>query len=238
MRSEFFFLEYEISQMQQFLKFNDSAIEHYRGTFEQSLLDRSKDMSKEEKDEFMSYYVDKLSNMHFAFPSIFFSSFVVTWFSFLEVNLLEICKRLDLKVTIGVQEKVDIRDGIDRARTFLIKGANYTFKKDVWEELDFIRKMRNIIIHEQGRIDYTFSEPKEKNRVVELKPFDDVIYVQIEKNFFNYLQSYNVYDAFDYFYIRPNQAYCQYLITFAKELFNDLDKNLPRKRRRRAKVVD
>jgi hypothetical protein len=195
-------------------------------------------MPKEQKEDFLSYHTDKLSNMNFAFPSIFFSSFVVTWFSFLEVNLLEICKRLDLKVTIGVQEKVDIRDGIDRARTFLRKGANYNFKKDVWDELDFIRKMRNIIIHEQGRVDYFYSEPKERNKFVELKPFGDVIYVQIEKNFFNYLQSYNLYDVFEYFDIRPNHAYCQYLITFAKELFDDLDKNLPRKRRRRAKLVD
>jgi hypothetical protein len=235
MRNDFSFLEYEISQLEQFLRFNSTAIEHYRESFEQWLSNKSKDMSKEQKEDFMSDYVDRLSNMHFAFPSVFFSSFVVTWFSFMEVNLLEICKRLDIKITIGIKEKVDIRDGIERARAFLTKGANYEFKKDVWEELDLIRKVRNIIIHEQGRIDYFYSQPKEKdkNKFVELSPFgDEKIYAQVEKNLFNYLKNNNLYDVFEYVDIRPNLAYCKHLVAFAKELFDDLDKNLPRKRRR------
>lgn len=236
MRNEFLFLEYEISQIQQFLRFNRSAIEHYRGTFEQWLSDKSKDMPENQKEEFLSYYTDKLADMHFAFPSAFFSSFVVTWFSFLEINLLEICKKFDLKVKIGVKEKIDIREGIDRARIFLSKGAGYNFEKNSWEEISYIRKMRNLIVHERGRIDYSYTKTKEN--AVELKPFgDETIYVQIEKNFFDYLKSYNLFDVFEYFEIRPSYEYCQHLVNLAEELFNDLDKKMPRKKKTRKKEI-
>ena len=79
MRSDFFFLEYEISQIQKYLKFNSSAMENYRGTFEQWLSDKSKDMPKNQKEAFLSYYADELTNMHFTLPTIFYSSFIVTW---------------------------------------------------------------------------------------------------------------------------------------------------------------
>jgi hypothetical protein len=230
MRNEFFFLEYEISQIQKYLKFNNSAMKNYQGTFAQGVSDKSKDMPKSQKEAFLSYYADELSNMHFAHPSMFFSSFVVTWFSFVEVNLLEICKRLDLKATIEVKEKIDIREGIDRAWVFLRKGAEYDFEKDVWDEIIFIRKMRNIIVHNHGRIDYSNSKPEKKfeNNFVKLKPFgDEIIYVQIDKNLFDYLKSYNLYDVFEYFEIHPSREYCQHLVDLAKELFNDLDKKLP-----------
>jgi hypothetical protein len=233
MRNEFRFLEYEISQIQQFLTFNSSAIKQYRGTFEQWLLDTSKDMPKKQKEAFLLSNTNELSNMHFAFPPIFFSSFVVTWFSFVEVNLLEICKRLDLKATIEVKEKIDIREGIDRAWVFLRKGAEYDFEKNVWDEIIFIRKMRNLIVHNHGRIDCSNSKPEKKfeNNFVKLKPFgDEIIYVQIDKNLFDYLKMYNLYYVFEYFEIRPSREYCQHLVDLAKELFNDLDKKLPPKK--------
>ena len=140
MRSDFFFLEYEISQIQKYLKFNSSAMENYRGTFEQWLSDKSKDMPKNQKEAFLSYYADELTNMHFTLPTIFYSSFIVTWFSFVESNLLEICKRLDLKVTFNAKEKINIRDGLDRAQVFLKKGADYDFEKSTWDEIDLDRK--------------------------------------------------------------------------------------------------
>jgi|GEM_PF-6313781 len=230
-RNEFFLIKYEVSQIQQFLEFNNSAIEHYRVNFGQWLLEKSQDMPDDQKKEFLSFHHANLLNMNFDFPNIFFSNFVTTWFSFLEVSLFEICKTLDLKVTVDINEKVDIRDGIDRARTFLVKGAEYNFKPDTWEELDYIRKIRNIIIHNQGRINYSYNKSSKKNSsFVELKPFGDVLYVNIDKKFFAYLESYHLYDVFDYVYIRPTLSYCRHLITFAKELFDDLDKNLATQR--------
>jgi hypothetical protein len=232
MRNEFLFLEYGISQILKYLTFSNSSIEHSRGTFEQWLLNKSKNMSKKQKDELLSFHTDRLVNMQFTFPFMFYSSFIVTWFSFIEVNLLEICRKLDL--TVGVQE--NSKRGIDRARLSLSKGAKYNFQQETWGELNLIRKMRNIIVHEQGRIDYLWSKPKEENKFVELKPFgNEVVYVHIEKNLFDYLRSYNLYGNYEYFYIRPTREYCRYLITFAENLFDHLDKNLPPKERQ-AKV--
>jgi len=228
MRSEFFFLEYEISQIQYHLKFNSSAMNNYQGIFRQWLLDKSKDMPKTQKETFLSLHTDELTNMHFALPTIFYSSFIVTWFSFVEANLLEICKKLDFKVTIGVKEKIDIRDGVDRARAFLSKGAGYNFEKNIWDEIIFIRKIRNIIVHHQGRIDYSYF--KTEQNAVRLKPFGDEIYIPIDKNFLEYLENNNLYNIFEYFEICPNHGYCQHLVNLAKELFNDLDKKLPHKK--------
>jgi len=223
MRNDFFFLEDDLSQIEQFLKFNYSSILHYRDTFEQRLVERSKSLSKDEKDDLMSNYVDIISDMHFAFPSLFFSNFVVLWFSFIGTNLLKICKKLDLI------EQENLRGGIDEARKLLSRGAKYKFAESTWNEIKLIQKMRNDIVHKYGCIQYKYSKQQKGNKYVPLKALGDTIYIKIEPNYFKYLEKYRLYDVFEYFYINPNYEYCVYLTTFAKELFEDLDKKLPYK---------
>lgn len=101
---------------------------------------------------------DELVNTEFKvvghhFPNILRKSFLVSLYSFLEHWLLEQCyRRKGDNVLIGPS---DIRgeNAIDRARIFLTKILRIDFPSDrpEWEEIQNIRRLRNCIVHDNGR---------------------------------------------------------------------------------------
>lgn len=88
------------------------------------------------------------------FPNLQRRSALITLFSFLEFQLDELCKLFqgDQKFSISLS---DLKDkGIDRSYSYLTKvvGLNIDKSSAIWNELKRIQGLRNVIVHNDGRM--------------------------------------------------------------------------------------
>jgi len=81
------------------------------------------------------------------YPQILYGGFVLSVFSVIERNLLNICEILKLTLTIGPKGCENIGRGIYRAKDLLRKSGNYDINPKHWKELVQISRLRNHIIH-------------------------------------------------------------------------------------------
>jgi hypothetical protein len=111
-------------------------------------------LTAEEQEDVADWYGEEYSKIAEVIPNIVRSSLFVSYYSFLERRLLAICWHLkhDLDYKLDAS---DLRDtGIFRARTYLKKVAGIKFPDDThsWNEIVFYNRIRNLIVHEEGRI--------------------------------------------------------------------------------------
>jgi len=105
------------------------------------------------------------------FPNILRKSFLVSLYSFLEHWLLEQCySRKGDEISVN---PLDVRgeNSIDRARVYLTKILRIDFPVDSpeWAEIQNIRRLRNCIVHDNGRCDQD-KHAKLRNYVAQSSP--------------------------------------------------------------------
>lgn len=108
-------------------------------------------VSKEEEDEIAEWFSDEHWVINQRFPQFLYSSFVVMWYSFIEQTLVNLCRGLDNK-----------NNSLDKIKIFFDKKKNYKMDQTLWQKLNNIRKVRNIIVHRGNRIPIKVKEPEGK----------------------------------------------------------------------------
>jgi hypothetical protein len=211
---------YELGQMERFLELLHTAIKDGKEELTTSIEEQTNSLSDDEKKKFYEYYDQELIEWDDDFPRLVFSSFIVSWYSLIERHLLDFCSNHELQITISIEDRENYGEGIRRAQKFLQRAAGYAIATKYWEELNRIKQLRNIIVHEQGRLLYS-RDAFPKSISVKLVN-DEIVYLQIEEHLLRYLQTNNLFKragTFKWLYIMPTLEYCQYLIKFGKEFF-------------------
>jgi hypothetical protein len=149
--------------------------------------------------------------------SLFYSSFIVLWFSIIEQRLFALCKDLDLKMEIKIDSCENLGKGIDRAKKFLLKTKDYQIDPSHWGELIKIRALRNNLVHNGLMLPLN---DELLNSEVALAPDPD-----IDKVFLDYLHKHNLLSE-DSVYLLPQLDYCEYLVEFGENLLEKLGKDL------------
>ena len=214
-------ISYELEQMDRYLDLLHDAISENEKQFEASIEKIASNLSEDEKAEFYEFHEDDFIELSADFPRLLFSSFIVSWYSFVENSLISFCKNQNLKISISIQDNENYEAGIRRAYNFLNRAAGYQIDNIHWQELTRIGKTRNKIVHKNGKL--SFSHFQMPNNGTPYKVDDEVtLYLLIDKDLSHYLQTHNLIEFTGIFQITPTLEYCKHLVRFGLEFFEKL----------------
>lgn len=124
--------------------------------FEKTIKDVETD--KNNSDEYISHIIDTLSEefreLDYNFKGWFRNSIIIQLYSFLEVNLTKYCENHKNRYN----KEYSLRDlkgqnDLDKIAKYLKNSAEIDIKQlTQWKFIDNIRKLRNCIVHAEGRI--------------------------------------------------------------------------------------
>lgn len=222
-----FFIQEELSQMSRYLDTVVSALEtNLRNvdiTYENTWKDGfSEDISDEYIEWVIGQHNDELIEAGEDFPQLLLISFVILWYSFVEQKLLDLCEELQLKVTISAKGEENFGKGIRRARKFLLQAKNYEIDQKHWQELVYIGKLRNLIVHEGRTIKLSYLKPDGESVPYKMANGSN-LYISIDANLYEYMEKHNLFWVGSVFFnIIPSIDYCKELVDFGREIFKKL----------------
>jgi hypothetical protein len=236
----------ELRQMRRYLNLLHTAISDRQKQLDASIKNVASTMSEDEKEEFYDSYEDEFIEAGADFPRLLFSSFVVSWYSFIENHLINFCRSQELSISISIQDNENYGEGIRRAYNFLNRAAGYQIENIHWQELIRIGKTRNRIVHNGGRLPSShFNMPNHgipvrvnDSRAIPIKHDEVTLYLQIEEDLYHYLQTHQLLEYSGSFQITPTYEYCEHLVKFGLKFFDKLYKDFgkePKTQHRRAK---
>jgi len=136
---------------------------HFEMSVEESELEQSLDglddyleiLESFLRSQLQEYDTDELSNHTNEFEDLLRKSFFVSLYVFLENELNKDCKRLQQSIgntTLSLENAKG--KGIERAKSYLTQiGCQFPFDKSrEWQEIKCFNKLRNHIIHNNGKI--------------------------------------------------------------------------------------
>lgn len=154
-----FGIELFFNEFKGYMTFMEKYIEKAGKEFEVSYEVKDIEQYKTSDPEYYDHLVDSFSERWFEittyYPNHFRASFFVQIFSMIEYELKKICdhyhkaKRTDFPVS-------DLKGSsdLDKASLFLKKTCkiDFTTLQDDWNKINLMRKIRNKIVHHQGKI--------------------------------------------------------------------------------------
>lgn len=215
-------IAFELQQMRDYLDTISIMFQDYEEKLEKKyMLEELTDMDEEDEDRY-EQYLQNFASVKGDFPRRFYSSFIVSWFSLIEDGLINLCKSLDLSLKITIDELDKFGKGVNRAKNFLEKTANYKIDQNHWNELTHVIKIRNYIVHTGGRFAYSENKPEDTNKVIPVAVNGDTYYVYCDKNLFEYMKKYEIIDFYTTFFINPSFDYGIHLVEFGDEFFGKI----------------
>jgi len=163
----------------------DAAFEKALQEYENSWIDGFYRSTYDPDEYYKSPYWElEIANVYFLeqqfeleitlnFPNILRRSFFVNLYSFLESTLMQKCHDLEQKggQTLLLKEIPD--KGIQKAMTYLIKVQGIPFslgKSSQWEKIRHYQRLRNCIVHNEGKLDERTSYRSEIESFVAKEP--------------------------------------------------------------------
>jgi len=212
----------ELEQMSRYLDIAHTSLQDYQKAFVESVEKTVQQMGEEEKAEFYEFHSDDFIDVSEEFPRLLFLSFIVTWYSFVEQELIKLCDRL--KLTDGLQENFD--KGIRLARKLLLEARKYEIDNNHWQELTNISKLRNIIVHRGKRLPHSYKEPDDKKCTPITLDTGVTVYLHIDEAMYHYLTEHDMIEYTGLFSLAPSIEYCEYLVRLGKVIFSKLYSDL------------
>lgn len=225
---DFFVVGDELDLLSKYLDLTKSAIEENTKQFLNWRKGQIKDLSEDGVEEFDGVFEDDYNEIAHDFPRLLYSSFVVTWYSFVEHFLVDQCRKSNLRLSVSVDDNERYGEGINRAYNFLLRAGKYQIDKMHWDELKRIGKVRNQLVHNSGRIifsDATEALNNQKNVKVIINNNTEV-FLSIENEIFDYLESHKMIRLGEVVYINPDYKFCRYLIGFGKTMLSKIESDL------------
>lgn len=220
--SAFFSILYQLGKMEEYVDFIHFTILDETSAYRNFI---GKAWSEDEKaelyhDEDEGYDKGWITKRNEEFKNLFYAGFLISWHSYIESQLRELCGRLDVN--------------------FSDKGGligKYRIEPTHWNEFKTIAKLRNKIVHDsRGRLKYKVSNNAKTfkgYRKTGLKEFDvgEKVWIGFEKNFdpttCKYSEKHQLLRFVeDGLYIVPSYTYSKYLINFGKQFFMKIHDDL------------
>ena len=223
----YWLLTQELDQMSRYITLIHSHLQETSGSFENYLEIQVADLPEEEREASYNDYYKHIVEFRDEFPGRFYSSFVISWYSFAENELFRLCEFLNLKITISIHDSESYGSGIKRAYRFLEAAKEYKVDNTHWVEFTNVRRVRNILVHKRGKLGFSLTKPSDTRKFVSMNVDDDVAYfVLVDNTFYGYLISHNMLGIRGGPHIMPTFDYCRHLIDFGLELFSTLYRDM------------
>ncbi|MBE9013502.1 hypothetical protein IQ250_25240 [Pseudanabaenaceae cyanobacterium LEGE 13415] len=215
----------QLEQMSRYLDTMNAAIQSSQQQFMADLEITIKDMNEAEKSDFYNSYENEIIELGSDFPTMLFSSFVISWYSFIEHQLISLCKTLDLRISVSVKDDTRYGEGIRRAYKFLDEAGGYKIDNAHWQELIKVGKIRNRLVHEGGVLLPKPIKPSEGKSVKVDLGEDGTVYLPIDDEFYRYLTEQKLYRVGGSRFT-PDHSYCKHLLSFGTELLTKICQDL------------
>src|SRR5262245_27083581 len=111
-RMMYYVLEGEFDLMSKYLETLPSFLTSSELELQGYLEQQASDLDEEAKYDFYESYQDEFAELGEEFPRLLLNGFIVTWYSFVEQQLIELCHRRKLTITIS-GAAISIRDRDD-----------------------------------------------------------------------------------------------------------------------------
>jgi hypothetical protein len=216
-------IDYELEQMSKYLDLIQASLSQRLDEVEVAYReDTAREMTDDEYERLDDHYTDEFLDTGRDFPQRLLSSFIIAWYSFVEQKLLDICEKLNLRISIGPKDSKHFGKGVRRARRFLLEASQYEIHPPHWQELVEIGRLRNFMVHKGTRVTGSYIESDE-DAVALKSDIGNTFYFPIDQALFRYLQKYKLLDQSGMFLdIAPSFDYCNYLVEFGKELLTKI----------------
>lgn len=154
----------KLEDLEQFKFFTLSSIKAEKKSTQKRFEKDTKKLSEEQIKEYFDRNAEDYFLVEDIFPTISMYSFIIILYSYIENGLNTICNaeysdksRFHKKKgfpPFSIKYKDMKGDGISRSKLYLEKviGLNLNTDKKPWTEIDTLRKIRNVIVHDNGRI--------------------------------------------------------------------------------------
>lgn len=212
-------VDFELNQMSGYLKVFKTAIADYIQKLEtmDPYYGHESHLSDEDKDLLYNAYFDEFSSMLGDFPRRLYSSFVISWYSFVEETLVKICDDLNQPIEKG-------KESLIKRLEKSFNKASYRFDPDQRQELLLINKIRNIIVHDGGKFLTSLKYDKEtcKTTLIKIRHENEDYYVNMSPNLNKYMEEHDILAYYGTFFIKPSHEYCEHLVAFGRDMFEDI----------------
>jgi len=112
--------------------------------------EQTKGLSPEKANELAEWFAGDAFNLKEHFPAYTNSAMFVALYSYLEHELLQICKKLEqAKVPIKIKERGGIQD---HRKSLVDAGIKFPEKSPEWKEICKLQHVRNVIAHRRGYV--------------------------------------------------------------------------------------
>lgn len=220
-------VDFELRQMAAFLKVLKISLEDYAQKIDNGPTDspwpteQEIEEDDEANDRFNAWTDEVLSvSPGGDFHRRLYSTFLISFYSFVEDNLLKLCEDSNLPIETKPGK------GIWGARDRIQNNTLYQFDPEQWKELTLINKTRNQLVHNGGRFTYSLEKANDQKNYVLVNQNEEDYYVYIEGNLYEYLKKHGLIHFYGTFFIKPSPEYCEHLVAFGKSLFENLFEGL------------
>jgi hypothetical protein len=154
----------KFEDMEEFKRFTLAAIEDEKKSIQKRFDKDTKDLTKEEIEEYYDWNSEDYFLVEDVFKNISMYSFIVIFYSYIESGLNTICNveysdiaryhRKQGEPPFLIRCKDMKGEGIKRSKLYLEKviGLNIHAGEKPWSEIETLRKIRNAIIHDDGTV--------------------------------------------------------------------------------------
>lgn len=221
-------VNYELGLLARNLKFINDQIKsihndvekHYSEVWDE-LKGDSKNISDKIEGEFIDNKNDELISISLDIPKIYYSSFLIFCYSFIEQSFFKICDSYGVKISVGINDFDSKEKGIFKIKSFLKKANKCEFNNKDWNELCKFNKLRNYLVHNGNEIgvnyDDQYSDKYPKSKICGMD-----VNLDIKKDLYDYLKSNKLIESFGHCeIIIPTNEYCIMILQLTKRLLND-----------------
>src|SRR3972149_3640003 len=129
--------------------------EHLKGFHEWADEEASK-LPEEDREGFYQYFGEDEWEISELFPNILQSSLFLTCYSFLEIELVALCKRLGQQkgCTPSYDEFRKKGSDLQKVHRYLKKvaGVSFPYNTTAWHEIQEWTRIRNVLVHNDGQL--------------------------------------------------------------------------------------
>jgi len=215
-------IDFELKQFRDLLYVLSNSLKDFERKLEDwYTADELDNMDDEQQDQY-ERYIDIYGSVLGDFPRRIYSAFLVSWYSFVEDALEHLCMDLNLTVSIRFQEQEKLGSGILRAKRFLSETGHIEIVKEDWLELDFIRRIRNQIVHDGGKFPRSLDRPDNNAQTILIKEEETSYHVTIDNALYEYLELHSLHHFYGTLIVNPSLEYCQHLVSFGQRFFSKI----------------
>jgi hypothetical protein len=220
-------VNFENEQLTTYLNILKDSMDAYKQQLEKYPVEGCDDWSEAEEIKY-GEYLDTFSTFLGDFPRRLYSSFIVSWFSYIEDTLIKLCEDIVPKKPLEFKNVDALGKGIFRVKKYLSICCDYDIEKKYWNEIVLISKIRNQIVHNGGKFSFSVEKPNDQSKAILVKSGDVSHYLlDTEENLYSYMDKHNLLHFYGTFFIKPPLEFCYYLVAFGRKffdtLFNDLE---------------